>query len=129
MLIAAVALAVYPALIAGLVLAGRRSDATALIRFIPDCVVLLKRLVIDSRVPRGARTVLAALAAYLLLPIDLIPDFIPVAGQLDDVLIAAIALRLSLRSSGPGLIAEHWPGPPESLRLVTRAAGGRLRAP
>ena len=118
-------LVLYAALVLVLIVAGRRSHAVALMRFIPDCVVLLKRLIGDERVPRRSKIVLGALVGYLLLPIDLVPDFIPVAGQLDDVLVAALALRASLRSSGTDLIAELWPGPPESLDLVIRAAGGK----
>lgn len=117
--------ALYAAFVLGLILAGRRSHAVALVRFIPDCIVLLKRLLGDERVPRSSKLILGALVGYLLLPIDLVPDFIPVAGQLDDVLVAGLALRVSLRSSGPELIAELWPGPPESLALVLRAAGSR----
>jgi uncharacterized membrane protein YkvA (DUF1232 family) len=54
-----------------------------------------------------------------------VPDFIPVAGQLDDVLVAALALRYALRSGGPELLREHWPGPDESLQAVMRLAYGR----
>jgi Protein of unknown function (DUF1232) len=70
--------------IALLVAAGRRRDARALARFIPDCLVLFRRLLVDERVPRRRKVVLVALVGYLASPFDLIPDFIPVAGQLDD---------------------------------------------
>ena len=63
-------------------LAGRRSDARALATFIPDCIVLVRRLMADERVPRRRELLLAALLGHLALPIDLVPDFIPVAGQL-----------------------------------------------
>jgi uncharacterized membrane protein YkvA (DUF1232 family) len=118
----AVALALYALAVGGLVLAGRRVDARALGGFVPDCVVLVRRLLRDPRVPRRRKLVLVLLAAYLASPIDLVPDFIPVAGQLDDVLVLALALRLVLRSGGGGLLREHWPGPDRSLRLVLRAA-------
>jgi uncharacterized membrane protein YkvA (DUF1232 family) len=65
--------------------------------------------------------VLATLA-YLALPFDLVPDFIPVAGQLDDAIIVALVLRMVLRSGGPSLLEEHWPGPPQSLRVIERLA-------
>ena len=126
LLIAALAfLAVYAAFVVALLLAGRRSEARALARFIPDCVVLLRRLCADPRLPRRRKAVLVMLIAYLIMPVDLVPDFIPVAGQLDDVLIAAAALRYALRGGGPELLREHWPGPAASLAVVLRVAYGR----
>jgi uncharacterized membrane protein YkvA (DUF1232 family) len=115
----------YVLFVAGLVAAGRRTDARALAGFIPDCVVLLRRLLGDDRVPRRRKAVLMALVGYLSLPLDLVPDFIPVAGQLDDAIIAALALRYVLRAGGPGLLREHWPGPQVSLDAVIRLAYGK----
>jgi uncharacterized membrane protein YkvA (DUF1232 family) len=120
-----VTLLVYLALIALLLVVGRRTEAAALARFIPDCLVLLRRLIGDQRVPRRRKIVLLALVAYLSVPIDLVPDFIPVVGQLDDVLVAALALRYALRSGGPELLRRHWPGPDQSLQAVMRLAYGR----
>jgi uncharacterized membrane protein YkvA (DUF1232 family) len=120
----AATLFLYAAAIAVLVALGRRSQATALARFIPDCVILIHRLIGDERVPRRRKLVLLALVAYLSMPIDLVPDFIPIAGQLDDVLVAALALRYALRSGGPDLLREHWPGRDASLRAVVRVAYG-----
>jgi uncharacterized membrane protein YkvA (DUF1232 family) len=126
MLVAAgIALAVYALFVALLVLIGRQTEARALAGFIPDCVILLRRLLGDERVPRKRKVVLVALVAYLLMPFDLVPDFIPVAGQLDDLIIAAVALRYVLRSGGPQLLEEHWPGPAASLNAVMRVAYGR----
>ncbi|HKG44958.1 MAG TPA: DUF1232 domain-containing protein [Gaiellaceae bacterium] len=105
-----------------LLLVGRREEARALGGFVPDCVVLVSRLLADQRVPRRRKLLLAALIGYLALPFDLVPDFIPVAGQLDDVLIVALVLRRFLRAGGGELIREHWPGPERSLQLVLRAA-------
>src|SRR6187399_1063502 len=114
---------VYAAFVIGLVLAGRRSDARAFATFIPDCIILVTRLAHDPRVPRRRKLLLLALVGYLALPFDLVPDFIPVAGQLDDVLVVALVLRRFLRSGGEPLVREHWPGPERSLRLVLRTAG------
>jgi uncharacterized membrane protein YkvA (DUF1232 family) len=69
--------------------------------------------------------VLGLLIVYLAMPIDLVPDFIPIAGQLDDLIIAALALRYALRAGSAALLREHWPGPDRSLELVIRAAFGR----
>jgi uncharacterized membrane protein YkvA (DUF1232 family) len=122
---AAVALVVYAALGVWLVAAGRRQDARAVAGFIPDCVVLFRRLLSDERVPRRAKLLILALIAYLATPIDLVPDFIPVAGQLDDAIIVGFVLRKILRSGGPELLREHWPGPPASLAIPLRLAYGR----
>ena len=119
---ALIALAVYAALVAGLVVAGRRGQARALAGLVPDCALLFKRLIGDERIPRRRKLPLALLAAYLVSPIDLVPDFIPVAGQLDDAILVALVLRSVVRSAGPELIREHWPGPDESLRAVLRLA-------
>jgi uncharacterized membrane protein YkvA (DUF1232 family) len=109
-----------------LVALGRHAEARALAEFIPDCVVLLRRLLGDPRVSRARKLILVALVAYLLMPFDLVPDFVPVAGQLDDVIVAALALRLALRAGGPELLREHWPGPRQSLAVVIRVAYGRV---
>ena len=122
---AGITLFAYLAFIAVLLLSGRHTEARALARFIPDCLVLLRRLIGDDRVPRRRKLVLLALVAYLSVPIDLVPDFIPVVGQLDDVLVAALALRYALRSGGPDLLRQHWPGPERSLQAVMRFAYGR----
>jgi uncharacterized membrane protein YkvA (DUF1232 family) len=120
----AVVAAVYLAAVIALVVLGRREDAKALARFIPDCIVLVKRLLADERVPRRRKVLLVALVGYLALPFDLVPDFIPVAGQLDDAIIVALVLRRVLRSGNRELLAEHWPGPERSLAVVSRIAFG-----
>src|SRR4051812_11553276 len=95
-----VAFAVWAAFIAWLLSVGRRAAAQALATFIPDCVVLVTRLARDPRVPRRRKLLLLALVCYLAFPFDLVPDFIPVAGQLDDAIIVALVLRHLLRSGG-----------------------------
>ena len=120
---ALIALGVYAALVLALVLAGRHGQARALAGFVPDCAVLFKRLLGDARIPRRRKVPLALLAAYLVSPIDLVPDFIPVAGQLDDAILVGLALRSVVNSAGSELIREHWTGPSESLRAVLRLAG------
>ena len=115
----------YGVFIAWLVATGRRQDARVLATFIPDCIVLVSRLTREARVPRRRKALLLALVAYLALPFDLVPDFIPVAGQLDDVVIVALILRYFVAAEGEPLIRELWPGPERSLDLVLRLARPR----
>jgi uncharacterized membrane protein YkvA (DUF1232 family) len=122
-----VLLAVYAAALGALVAAGRGTDAAALARFVPDCVVLVRRLLGDPRVPVQSKVVLGLLVVYLASPIDLVPDFIPVAGQLDDALLLALALRFLVRRSGARVVAEHWPGPVRTLNVVLALSGARVR--
>jgi uncharacterized membrane protein YkvA (DUF1232 family) len=116
---------VYAAFVVALVLLGRRGDARAFATFIPDCIVLVTRLARDERVPGRRKLLLLTLVGYLALPFDLVPDFIPVAGQLDDAIIVALVLRHFVRAGGEPLIRELWPGPEESLALILRLARPR----
>jgi uncharacterized membrane protein YkvA (DUF1232 family) len=125
---AAAVLAVYAAFVAALVVTGRRADARALARFIPDCLVLVRRLLADPAVPRSSKLLLGGLVAYLASPIDLVPDFVPVAGQLDDALVVALVLRAVLRRSGAQKLREHWPGPERSLAVLLRLTGSAASA-
>lgn len=115
-------LVIYAAAIVALVLASRRGDARALASFIPDCLVLFRSLLRDPRVPRRRKLLLAVLVAYLAMPIDVVPDFIPIAGQLDDALVVALVLRSLLRAAGPQLLREHWRGPDRSLDVLLSLA-------
>lgn len=117
-------LLLYASLVLALAFAGRRGDARALARFIPDCLILLHRLLADRRVPRSRKLALGFLIAYLASPLDLVPDFIPVAGQLDDAILAALVLRFVLRGGDAPLLDEHWPGPPQGARLIGQIAFG-----
>jgi uncharacterized membrane protein YkvA (DUF1232 family) len=112
----------YVVVVLAFFIAGRRESARAIARFVPDCVVLLSRLLRDQRLPRRHKWLVGALIPYLAMPFDLVPDFIPVAGQLDDAVIVAFVLRRVARQN-PELIREHWPGPSSSLELILRLAG------
>jgi uncharacterized membrane protein YkvA (DUF1232 family) len=125
---AAGALAAYVLLVLAFAAGGRREAARAVAGFVPDCVVLLGRLLRDDRLPWWKRALIGAVVPYVALPFDLVPDFIPVAGQLDDAVVVALVLRLVVRAS-PELVREHWPGPASSLELLLRVAGGRARQP
>ena len=93
-----------------------------LLRVLPDLARVIGRLLADPLLPRAAKIALAAVVAYLLSPIDLIPDFIPVVGILDDVLLAAIVVDGLLNHVDRGLVLKYWPGDPRSLERVARVA-------
>ena len=95
-------------------------DLEEALRLLPDLIRLVKRLATDPDTPRGVRIRLALLLVYLALPIDLIPDFIPVLGYADDAIIVALVLRSATRSAGTDALAKHWPGTPEGLIALKR---------
>ena len=86
-------------------------------------MVLLRRLAADPQLPRGVRVRLLLMLLYLILPIDLVPDFIPVLGYADDAIVVAAALRSVARRAGPDALDKHWPGTPEGLHAVRRLTG------
>ena len=112
----------YAIFVGVLAVAGRSSDARAVAGFVPDCIVLFKRMLGDSRLPRRYRAIVVAMVVYLALPFDLIPDFIPVAGQFDDAIVVVLTLRAILRGGGLEMIEEHWPGPRSSLSFILKLA-------
>jgi uncharacterized membrane protein YkvA (DUF1232 family) len=93
--------------------------------FVPDCVTTIRRLRGDPRVPRRAKVVVALAGLWLLSPIDLLPEFLPVIGPLDDVLVVALALRYAARQVPREVLVAAWPGEP---RLLERLLGGRAPA-
>ena len=121
LVVAGALLGLYLLAVLALLVLGRREDARALAGFIPDCLILLRRLLADPRVPRANKIALGLVVAYLVMPFDLVPDFIPVVGQLDDAVLVALVLGALVRKAGPDLIREHWPGPDKSLRLIVPA--------
>jgi len=92
-------------------------------RLVPDLLRLIKRLAGDRTLPRGVRVRLVLLLGYLAMPIDLVPDFIPVLGYADDVVIVALVLRSVVRTAGPEALERHWPGTPEGLQVVRTLCG------
>ncbi|MDY0909396.1 YkvA family protein [Microbacterium sp. CFBP9034] len=106
---------------------GRTMDWRAILRLGPDVVRLLKRLAGDPSISRSTRWWLLGLLGYLLLPIDLIPDFIPVIGFADDAIVVAIALRFAIRHAGADAVARHWPGTPAGLESLLALTGARPR--
>lgn len=117
-------LVAWAALVGVLYAASRRHDDPTTVkdalRLLPDVVRLLRRLAIDPMLPRGVRWRLGLTLGYLLLPIDLVPDVIPVVGYADDVVVVALALRSVARRAGPDALDRHWPGTPQGLATLKR---------
>lgn len=92
------------------------------LRLLPDLLRLIRRLAADRTVAVGVRVRLVLLLAYLLSPIDLVPDFIPVIGYADDAVIVALVLRSVIKRAGEDAVRRHWPGSPAGLDIILQAA-------
>jgi uncharacterized membrane protein YkvA (DUF1232 family) len=115
----------YGLVVVGLIVSGRGGLAREVALLLPHLLLLFRGLMTDTRVPRRAKVALAIAAVWIASPIDLIPEFIPIAGPLDDAIVAALVLRYVLRSTGRGVIQEHWRGEPRMLaRLLALAGAG-----
>jgi len=121
-----IAAAVWVVAIAALWFFGRKVAAAQLARAIPDLVALTRGLLGDPRVPVGSKMLLGGALVWLLSPIDLVPEFIPVLGPLDDVIVVGLVLRHLVRRAGPDVVQDHWRGDPRVLRTALRLAGLRL---
>jgi len=93
------------------------------LRILPDTLRLLGRLAGDKALPRGVRVRLWLLLAYLAMPFDLIPDFIPVIGYADDAIIVCWVLRSLVRRAGAAAVRRHWPGTEDGFATLCRVAG------
>jgi uncharacterized membrane protein YkvA (DUF1232 family) len=121
----AITAAVYALFVGALVVAGRRTAAKELALLLPNLILLFKDLARDPRVPRGSKLLLVFGALYFASPIDLIPEFIPVVGPLDDAVVAALILRHLIRSAGADVVAAHWRGEPGTLDRLLRLSDQR----
>lgn len=125
--VAAGLLVLWAALIGALAWVSRgqteKITLIAALRLGPDVVRLTRRLASDATIPRGVRIWLAVLLGYLLLPIDLIPDFIPVIGYADDAIVVALVLRFVTRHAGSDALERHWPGTPQGLAALRSLVG------
>ena len=90
---------------------------------VPNFAKLVARLLADPRVPRRSKIALGMAAAYVVSPIDLLPEFIPVIGWLDDLLILTYVLDRVIERAGPELVEEHWDGPGDLLGLIRDVLG------
>jgi uncharacterized membrane protein YkvA (DUF1232 family) len=123
LLICLVSMGLYALFVLFLYVAGKKMHARAIGGFIPDCIILVKRLLGDERVHKKYKLLLLLLVGYLGLPFDIIPDFIPVAGQLDDLIIVALVLRFVVQHAGKEVVTQQWPGPQKSLKVILKFAG------
>lgn len=121
----AITAAVYALLVGALAVVGRRTAAKELALLLPNLVLLFKDLARDPRVPRGSKLLLVFGALWFASPIDLIPEFIPVVGPLDDAVVAALILRHLVRSAGADVVAAHWRGEPSTLDRLLRLSDQR----
>ena len=103
----------------------RDVGARELVRVVPDLLRLTRDLLLDRSAPRGVRFALVVLLAWLVNPIDVIPEFIPVLGPLDDVIVAVIVLRYVRRRLGAEELRRRWRGTPEGWTLIERLLAGR----
>jgi uncharacterized membrane protein YkvA (DUF1232 family) len=101
----------------------RNAQLGQLVRIVPDVLRLVRHLVGDGSVPFGVRAALVGLLVWLINPIDLIPEFIPVLGPLDDVVVAVLVLRYVRRRLGDDELRRRWPGTPEGYRLLSGVLG------
>jgi uncharacterized membrane protein YkvA (DUF1232 family) len=111
--------------ILALVVLGRRSAARELATLIPNMLVLFRGLLGDPRVPRSSKWWIWFAIVWFVSPIDLIPEFIPVVGPLDDAIVAALVLRHVLKRTDRQVLSDHWRGDPGTLDIITRARANK----
>jgi uncharacterized membrane protein YkvA (DUF1232 family) len=117
---AAIAVAIWLAAIVALYAFGKPKAAKELVTLVPNLLRLFRGLMKDPRVPRRAKVLLALGAVWLASPIDLLPEFLPVIGPLDD---AVLVLRYLANHTGRAVIEDHWQGNPQTLERVLRLFG------
>ena len=123
-------LAIWIVVAVVLVIVGRVLLARELALLVPNLVRMFGGLLRDPRVPLRAKVVVGIASLWLASPIDLIPDFVPIAGQLDDAIVAALALRFILRTTDGAVVRQHWHGDPATLERVLRmVTWGRRGSP
>jgi uncharacterized membrane protein YkvA (DUF1232 family) len=114
----------WVALVAALLIAKPKGSLLGeALRLLPDLLRLLRRLATDRRLPRGVRVRLALLMVYLAIPIDVIPDFIPVIGYADDAIIVTLVLRSTVRRAGLDVVRARWPGSDDGFAALCRLTG------
>ncbi|GAB3294513.1 DUF1232 domain-containing protein [Epidermidibacterium keratini] len=109
--------------VALIVIRPRGAQLRESLRLLPDVVRLVRRLAADDTLPRGIRIRLWLLLAYLAIPIDPIPDFIPVLGYADDAILVVAVLRSVVRRAGLEAVRAHWPGTDDGFAVLSRLTG------
>ncbi|MGI8616517.1 MAG: YkvA family protein [Actinomycetota bacterium] len=102
---------------------GRKTLARELISLLPNLVRLFRGLLGDERVPRSSKALLVLGGLWLASPIDLIPEFLPGIGAIDDAVVAGLVLRHVVKRAGPDVVRDHWRGDPRTIRVLLRVAG------
>jgi uncharacterized membrane protein YkvA (DUF1232 family) len=128
--IAAALIIAWAALVIALLIAKPKGVLLSeAMRLLPDLLRLLRRLATDRGIPRGVRVRLVLLMAYLAIPIDVIPDFIPVLGYADDAIIVTLVLRGVVRRAGLDAVRARWPGSDDGFAALCRLTGLQRPAP
>ena len=122
-----VVLVVWAVALAALLLVGRKLAAKRLLMLVPHLVTSFRGLLADDRVPLTSKLLLGAGLVWIVSPIDLVPEFIPVLGPFDDVIVGALVLRHVVRRAGPSVVSDHWRGDDATLAMLLRLAGVRRR--
>jgi uncharacterized membrane protein YkvA (DUF1232 family) len=125
LIVVGITLAVWLVALVALFVVGRRMTAARLARAVPDVLALFRALLADPRTPPFSKLVVGLGFLYLVNPLDLIPEFVPVIGPFDDLIVAALVLRHLVKRAGRDTVAEHWRGDPATLATVLRLAGLR----
>lgn len=107
--------------VAALILAGRKVEAKQLATLLPDLAALLRGLLRDPRVPGSSKILVGFAIVWVVSPIDLLPEFLPVIGPLDDVIVVALVIRHLVKRAGPQVIRDHWRGDPAMLERALHA--------
>lgn len=124
--VAAALVGAWAALVVALVVVRPRGDLLReAVRLLPDVLRLVRRLAADRSLPRSVRVRLGLLVVYLAMPIDLVPDFVPVLGYADDAIIVTAVLRGVVRRAGLDAVRAHWPGTDDGFEALVRLTGLR----
>jgi uncharacterized membrane protein YkvA (DUF1232 family) len=117
-----VLLLVWAGLVIALMVAGRKTAGRELVRLLPNLVTLFHGLFRDPRVPLVSKVLVGGAMVWIASPIDLLPEFLPVIGPLDDAIVAGLLLRHLIRSAGEDVIRDHWRGDARTLAIILRVS-------